>query len=98
MERSGLELIRSLKRAHVVPRDSFSFCLKDRTSIRWLTTLEMGKKDKQKLEHRAFQSPCTLPTKVWAAVYLVPSDTKVLEIYLLKNMKILHDELLYDKA
>jgi hypothetical protein len=34
---------------------------------------------------------------VWAAVYLVPSDTKVLEIYLLKNMKI-HDELLYDKA
>ena len=36
--------------------------------------------------------------KVWAAVYLVPSDTKVLEIYLLKNMKILQDELLYDKA
>jgi hypothetical protein len=34
--------------------------------------------------------------KVWAAVYLVPSDTKVLEIYLLKNIKI-HDELLYDK-
>ena len=31
-------------------------------------------------------------------VYLVPSDTKVLEIYLLKNMKILQDELLYDKA
>jgi hypothetical protein len=34
---------------------------------------------------------------VWATVYLVPSDTKVLEIYLLKNMKI-HAELLYDKA
>ena len=25
--------------------------------------------------------------KVWAAVYLVPSDTKVLEIYLFKNTK-----------
>jgi hypothetical protein len=25
--------------------------------------------------------------KVWAVVYLVPSDTKVLEIYLLKNIK-----------
>jgi hypothetical protein len=30
--------------------------------------------------------------------YLVPSETKVLEIYLLKNIKILHDEFLYDKA
>jgi hypothetical protein len=30
--------------------------------------------------------------KVWAAVYLVPSNTKVLEIYLLKNTKMLHDE------
>ena len=36
--------------------------------------------------------------KVRDTVYLVPSDTKVLENYLLKNMKILHDELLYDKA
>ena len=36
--------------------------------------------------------------KVWAVVYLVPSDTKVLEIYFLKNTKILHDEFLYDKA
>jgi hypothetical protein len=36
--------------------------------------------------------------KVWATVYLVPSDTKVLESYLLKNTKILHDELLCDKA
>ena len=35
--------------------------------------------------------------KVWAAIYLVPSDTKVLEIYLLKNIKILDDEILYDK-
>jgi hypothetical protein len=35
--------------------------------------------------------------KVWAVVYLVPNDTRVLEIYLLKN-KIFHDELLYDKA
>ena len=36
--------------------------------------------------------------KVWAAVYLVPSDTKVLEIYFLKNIKKSHDEILYDKA
>ena len=36
--------------------------------------------------------------KVWAVVYLVSSDTKVLEIYLLKNIKMLHDEFLYDKA
>ena len=36
--------------------------------------------------------------KVWAIVYLVPSDTKVLEIYLLKNVKMLHYEFLYDKA
>ena len=44
-----------------MPRDSFSFCLKDRTSKRKLTTLEMGKNCKQKLEHRASQSPCLLP-------------------------------------
>ena len=61
MARSGLELTRSLKRAHAAPRDYFSFCLKDRTSIQRLTTAEMGKKDKQKLEHKASQSPCTLP-------------------------------------
>ena len=62
MARSGLELTRSLKCAHATPRDSFSFCLKDRTSIRRLTTPEMGKKDKQKVEHQAFHSPCTLLT------------------------------------
>ena len=61
MARSGLELSRSLKHAHATPRDSFSFCLKDRTSIRRLTTPEMGKKDKQKLEHRVSQSPWTHP-------------------------------------
>ena len=43
-------------------RDSCSFCLKDRTSNRRLTTLEMRKKDKQNLEHNIFQSPCILPT------------------------------------
>ena len=64
MARSGPELTRSLKHAHATLRDSFSLCLKDRTSIRRLTTLEKGKKDKQKLEHRASQSPCTLPI-VW---------------------------------
>jgi hypothetical protein len=36
--------------------------------------------------------------KVWATVYLILSDTKVLEIYLLKNTKMLYDEFLYDKA
>jgi hypothetical protein len=36
--------------------------------------------------------------KVWAVVYLVPSNTKVLEIYPLKNIKMQHDEFLYDKA
>jgi hypothetical protein len=35
---------------------------------------------------------------VWADVYLVPSDTRILEIYFLKKHKIFHDELLYDKA
>ena len=43
-------------------RDSCSFCLKDRTSNRRLTTIEMRKKDKQNLEHNIFQSPCILPT------------------------------------
>ena len=60
MARLGPVLIRSLKHSHDVPRDSFSFCLKDRTSKRRLTTLEMGKNCKQKLEHKAFQSPCVL--------------------------------------
>jgi hypothetical protein len=62
MVRSGPELTRSLKRAHAGLRDSFSFYLKDRTSIQRLTTPEIGKKDKQKLEHRDSQSPCMLPT------------------------------------
>ena len=62
MVRLGPELSRSIKHAHATPRDSFSFYLKDRTSIQRLSTLEMGKKDKQKLEHKASQSPTTLPT------------------------------------
>ena len=61
MARSGLVLIRVLKHSHTVSRDSFFFCLKDRTSERSLTTREMGKNCKQKLEHRASQSPCLLP-------------------------------------
>jgi hypothetical protein len=36
--------------------------------------------------------------KVWAAIYLIPSDAKFLDIYPLKNIKMLHDEFLYDKA
>ena len=43
-----------------MPRDSF-LCLKDKTSERSLTTLEMGKNCKQKLEHKASQSPGLLP-------------------------------------
>jgi hypothetical protein len=36
--------------------------------------------------------------KVWATIYLVPSDTWVLEIYLLKNLKSPHDKFLYDES
>ena len=61
MARSGPVLIRVLKHSHAVPRDSFFFCLNDRTSERSLTTLEMGNNYKQKLEHRAPQSFCLLP-------------------------------------
>ena len=61
MVRLGPVLMRVLKRSHTMPRDSFFFCLKDRTSKRSLTTLKMGKNCKQKLEHRASQSPCLLP-------------------------------------
>ena len=60
MARLGLVLMRVLKYSHAMPRDSFFFCLKDRASKRSLTTLEMGKNCKQKLEHRASQSPCLL--------------------------------------
>jgi hypothetical protein len=41
--------------------DSCSSCLKDRTSERRLTTLEMGKKCKQKLKHKASKSPYLFP-------------------------------------
>ena len=51
MARSGPMMMRLLIRSHDVPRDSFSSCLKFRTSFRRLTTLEMGKKHKQNLEH-----------------------------------------------
>ena len=56
--------MRLLKRTHDMPRDSFPFCLKYRTSNRRLTTLEMGKKDKKNLEHKVSRSPYKLPT-VW---------------------------------
>jgi hypothetical protein len=36
--------------------------------------------------------------KVWVVVYLVPRETWVLEIYLLKNLKLPHDEFLYDES
>ena len=61
MARSGPVLMRVLKRSQAMPRYYFFFCLKDRTSERSLTTLEMGKNCKQKLEHRASQFPCLLP-------------------------------------
>ena len=62
MARSGPVMMRSLKQAHDVQRDSCSFCLKDRTSNRRRITLEMEKKAKQNLEHSISQSPCILPT------------------------------------
>ena len=61
MARLGPVLMRALKSSYAMPRDSFFFCLKDRTSKRGLTTLEMGKKYKQKLEHKVSQYPCLLP-------------------------------------
>jgi hypothetical protein len=61
MARLGPILIRVLKHFQAMPRDSFFFCLKDKISKRSLTTLEMGKNYKQKLEHKASQSPCLLP-------------------------------------
>ena len=54
MARSGTVLMRVLKHSQAMPRDSFFFYLKDRT-------YEMGNNCKQKLEHRASQSPCLLP-------------------------------------
>jgi hypothetical protein len=45
-----------------VPRDSCSFCLKDRTSNQRRTTLDMGKKVEQNLEHNVSQYPSILPT------------------------------------
>ena len=61
MERLGPVLIIVFKHSHVVPRDSFFSCLKDRRSEQSLTTLEMGKNCKQNLEHKASQSPYLLP-------------------------------------
>ena len=61
MSRSRPVMMSSLKRSHDVPRDSYSSCLKFRTSFQRLTTLEMGKKCKQNLEHSVSQSPCILP-------------------------------------
>jgi hypothetical protein len=50
MAKFGPESIRKLKRSQDVVRDSLSSYLKDRTLALRLTTLEMGKKPKQKLE------------------------------------------------
>ena len=62
MVMSGPMMISSLKQSHDVLRDSSSSCLKFRTSFRRLTTLELGKKRKQNLEHSISQSPCILST------------------------------------
>ena len=62
MARSGPMMMNSLKQSHDAPRDSSSSCLKFRTSFQRLTTLKMGKKRKQNLEHNVSQSPCILPT------------------------------------
>jgi hypothetical protein len=45
-----------------VARDSLSSCLKDRTLALRLTSLEMEKKSKQKLERKVSQSPCFFST------------------------------------
>ena len=76
MARLGPILIRVLKRSHVVPTDSFFFCLKDRTSKQSLTTLEMGKNCNQKLEHRASQSPCLLPMVILYQSFIFPVKEK----------------------
>jgi hypothetical protein len=67
--RPGPVMMSSLKWSHDVARDSSYSCLKFRTYFRRLTTLEMGKKRKQNLEHKVFQSPCILPM-VWLYHYL----------------------------
>ena len=51
MARSGPMMMRLLIRSHDVPRDSSSSYLKFKTPFQRLTTLEMGKKRKQNLEH-----------------------------------------------
>jgi hypothetical protein len=53
-------MMRSLKRSQDASRGSFSCCLKVRTSIQRLATLEMGKNFKQNLEHNISQTPCIL--------------------------------------
>jgi hypothetical protein len=55
MARFGPVMMSSLKRSYDVLRDSSSNYLKFRTSFQRLTTLEMGKKRKQNLEHNVFQ-------------------------------------------
>jgi hypothetical protein len=54
----GPESIRELKCSQEVAIHTLSSYLKDRTLDLRLTTLEMGKKSKQKLEHKVSQSPC----------------------------------------
>jgi hypothetical protein len=54
----GPKSIRELKHSQDMARDSLSSYLKDRTLALRLTTLEMGKKSKQKLKRKVSQSPC----------------------------------------
>ena len=64
--------MRSSKRAQAEPKDSSTFCLKFKTSILRLATLEIGKKFKQKLEHRFSQSPCILPMVLLYQCFATP--------------------------
>jgi hypothetical protein len=78
MARLGPVVMKSLKQAHDAPRDSSSSCLKFRTSFRRLTTLEMGKKCKQNLEHSVSQFPCILPTvRLYQCLVFPSKRTKI---------------------
>jgi hypothetical protein len=57
--KSGPESIRELKCSYDVARDLLSSYLKDRTLALRLTTLEIGKKSKQKLEHKVPNLPAS---------------------------------------
>ena len=78
MARLGPKLTRSLKHAHAAPRDSFSFCLKDRTSLRRLNTQRWERKISKS---QSIKLPNLLVHSLWfgyTSVELFPSKrTKI---------------------